>query len=229
MRGRRSHPPLFAVGVLILLAAVAVVWSFSPLADHATPEKLAEFIGTWRNNPWAPLVMIGVFIASGLVFFPLVILMIATAMTFGPLQGIFISLSGALCSGALSYAIGYALGKKRFRNAMGPLAERIRRYAKDTGIAGMTVIHFLPIAPFSVVNMGIGALHVPFAIFMGGIFLALLPGAVIRSFLGDAIVQLWQEPDAQNVLYIGSGLAAWLVVVIVTHKLTRRWQKKHMR
>jgi phospholipase D1/2 len=223
----RLRSPLFVVVVLMMLAALALVWSLSPLAEHASPEKLAAFMAELRDNPLAPLLMIGVFIVSGLLFFPLVIVMIATAMTFGPLEGIFISLSGALCSGAVSYTIGHLVGRKRFRSAMGPIAERIRRYAADIGVAGMTVIHFLPIAPFSVVNMGIGALHVPFPIFVTGIFLALLPGAIIRSFLGDAIVRLWHNPDAQSILYISAGLLAWLVVVILTHRFAQRWRRKH--
>lgn len=216
-------PGIIVVGLIIF----GVIWEFSPLAAYATPEKIAEVARNFAQKPMAPFIMVGLFVLSQLIFFPLIIMTLATAMVFGPIEGILISLTGASISAAIAYGAGLAFGKYGLKRMIGPVCERIRSYIEGTGIVGMIALRFVPAAPYSIVNIALGVLSIPFTTYIAGSFLALLPGCIIRSFLGGAITDLWENPDAKNVGVVAIGIGVWLLMVITCHVFVNRWRKKH--
>lgn len=219
------QPLLVLLGFALLMAVVALLWQFTPLAAYDTPEKAAALMADFRDNPRAPFIMVGVFIVAGICFFPLTILTVATAMTFGAVQGILISLAGSLCSAALLYGFGHFVGGVRLRRWLGPVCEKIQGKLERGGAIGIMALRFVMVVPFSVVNMSFGIVGVAFVTFMAGTFLALLPGAIIRAILGDAIMEFWNHPDPKNIAYLAAGLAGWIAVIAASHFLARRLQQ----
>ena len=70
--------------------------------------------------------MVAVFVAGGLVAFPVVILIAATAAAFGPWFGFLYATMGVLASALATYALGAQFGQRALRNVMGPRLDRIR-------------------------------------------------------------------------------------------------------
>lgn len=219
----------FLIPGIILLGLVifGFIWEFSPLKEYADPEKASAVVRQFSSYPAAPFIMVGIFVISQLAFFPLIIMTLTTAMVFGPVEGIFISLAGASISAAITYFIGFGLGKYGLKKMMGPVCTKVRSYIEGTGIAGMIALRFVPVAPYSIVNIALGVLSIPFLTYISGSFLALLPGCIIRSFLGGAITDLWDKPDAHNLGIVACGIFLWLSVVFITHLFVSRWRKRH--
>ena len=211
-----------ALGFVVLLIAIGLFWHYSPWAEEITAERVAGKMQNFKDHDGAAFIMIGVFILGGLCFFPLTALTIATAMTFGPFQGIAISLMGAICSAVVTYGLGFLLGKTRLRKWMGPLCDRLQKSVESTGVLGMTALRFVLVVPYTAGNMALGVLRVHFPTFIAGSFLALIPGAIIRSVIGDAMMDFWREPNANNTTYIIVGCTAWLLIVISSHALARK-------
>lgn len=213
-------------GLCVLTALLAAVWHWTPVSDYAEPERVAAWMKSIRHDPWAYVIVVGVYVVSVLVLFPLTILTLATAMTFGALEGLVVSMVAALCAASFGYAIGHGIGKKPLFKYGGRVVRHVRDLIRRNGFMGVLVVHLMPVAPFAVVNLSMGALPAPYRTFLAGTFMALLPGAVIRSFLGGAIMHVWRNPDAKSITQIGMGLLAWLGVVIASHMLSRRIQHR---
>ena len=72
-----------------------------------------------RASPWAPLCVIGVFVASGLALVPVTLMIALTAALFGPVAAVPLSLTGALASGAVTFGLGRVLERRVVREIAG--------------------------------------------------------------------------------------------------------------
>ncbi len=152
---------------LIPLAFIAltVAWQFPPLSDIASPEKIGPMLRALAEEPWAPLLVMGVYIVGGLIAFPVLILIAATAATFGPVAGLAYAAAGSLASAAVTYAVGLALGRDTLRSVIGPRLKRVQRRIVSGGVLAIAAIRLVPIAPFTVVNLVAGASDIRFGAF----------------------------------------------------------------
>lgn len=227
----KEKPRFVAIpaAILAVLLTLGLIWEFSPLAAYASPDQIAKMVGEFADQPHAAFMMVGVIIAAQLLCMPLIVVTLATAMAFPPLEGILISLAGACTSAAITYGIGYTLGGHGLRRWLGPTLQKIRNQLMDTGIVGLIVLRFIPVAPYSVMNVALGVMAIPFVTFMTACFLELLPGCAIRAYLGGAISELWKKPDAHNFAVVGAGVAVWIAVVALTHWAGKKYKQKHAR
>src|SRR5205823_8127768 len=84
--GARARLIGVALGV-VALAALALAWRFTPLREWLAFDRLVEFGIGLREEAWAPVAVMLTFIGGGLVAFPLLVLIAATALVFGPWLG----------------------------------------------------------------------------------------------------------------------------------------------
>ena len=70
--------------VPLAFIALAIAWQFPPLSNIASPDQIGPMLRALAAEPWAPLLVLGVYIVGGLVAFPVLILIAATAAAFGP-------------------------------------------------------------------------------------------------------------------------------------------------
>lgn len=228
---RRVKPRHMAVplSLIVLLVAAGVLWELTPLAEYASADKIASLARRFSAQPYAPYAMIGIIILSQLVFMPLIVMTLATAMVFGPIEGIVISLAGACTGATITYGIGHFFGRRRLRDLMGPVLNKVKARIEDTGIAGLIALRFVPVAPYSVVNIALGVFGIPYAVFITASFLELLPGCVIRSFLGGAISDLWRNPDRRSITIVAVGIICWACIVLATHFGAQKWKAAQKR
>src|SRR5690606_34906622 len=104
------------------------------------------------------------------------------------------SLTGAMGSGLVGYAIGNAVGRtaleRRFPRAM----DAVQRYAGREGAASVAVLRLVPVAPYSVVNLCAGAAGVPLRGYLGGTRAGLVPGALAVSFAEESVTRFLRDP-----------------------------------
>ncbi|MBI1276058.1 hypothetical protein GC177_08815 [bacterium] len=229
-----SIPPRYRrwVRLAMVVAAIcmlALVWKVTPLADYATPEHIRPLLESVRSTAWAVPAAIGIYTIAMLCFFPHMAMSAAVVLIFPPLEAICICMAGSLISASIGYGIGRRLGLRSARALVGDAAQKVSGYAKKGGVLGIALLRMLPIAPYMVVNLALAMLEVPFFVFLAGTFFGALPGAIIASLLGYSALELWENPSPENLMMVGGGVLAWLVVVAGSHLANRQWQRRKLR
>ena len=137
MGKRLKARPLRRLAKVIVAGAVMValmlVWRFTPLASLARPDTIQQWLAAIAQAPAAPLLVIAAFVGGGLVVFPVVVLIAATAAAFGPWLGFVYAFAGALASAVVTYAVGAAIGREALESVLGARLERVRRAVVERG------------------------------------------------------------------------------------------------
>jgi uncharacterized membrane protein YdjX (TVP38/TMEM64 family) len=214
---------------LALLAAAAVValllFGFSRLdvgmADIA--ERVGVGIESLAGSPWrVPLVLI-VFVAASVVSVPILALIGATVVTLGPVLGFACSAVGTLLAGTATFGVGRLIGRKPLKRLLGAKLDALEQRISKRGIIAVALIRKVPIAPFTFVNMIIGALGVRYRDFILGTALGMLPGIAAFAFVSDRAIDAWREPTPQNIALIAAAIVLWISVVFgIQWMLNRR-------
>jgi len=213
---------MLGFGILIALLGLAAAWRWTPLGEWLDVDVLSDYIAAFRGSPSAPVVVIGAFLLGGLLVVPVTLLVVVTALAFGPIQGFVYSLIGSTLSAVMIYAAGNALGRNTVRRLAGSRLNRLSKRLGERGIITITVLRMLPVAPFSVVNLVAGASHIRFRDFTIGTVLGLLPGIVAINFFVDRVGATFQKPGLGSAL----ALAAIVIVIALGAIWLRRWAMK---
>lgn len=200
---------LLAVVAVGIVAATAA-WRFTPLAAWASPEHVASWLDRFEAAAWAPLVTIAAFVVGGLVLFPLLLLIAATAMVFDPPAALGCSLVGALANASVTYAVGAKLLRGTVHRALGDRMTRVSALLARGGIVAVTVARTLPLAPFSVLNVAAGSIGVRFRDYLIGTALGVAPGMLAVTAFGRQLRNLLSEPTPAGVaLLVAVALCLW--------------------
>jgi phospholipase D1/2 len=219
-----SLAKIIATGILIL--AVVFAWHFTPLSALAQPDNIRQWLLDIAEIPWAPLIVLAIFILGGLVVFPVMLLIAATAAAFGPWLGFALAGIGAIASAMVTYGIGAAIGREAVETVMGPRLHRVRRSIAERGVLAVAAIRLVPIAPFTLVNLVAGASKIPFADYLFGTIIGMAPGLILMSALGHQLWSIVSEPTLTNILLFTLAVLAWLTVSIGAQALLLRWRRR---
>lgn len=212
---------LFAIGL-------ALLWTLTPISQYTDTEMLREYLQMIRGSPFAPLWLVGLYILCALIFFPVTVLSGAVILLFGGLLGFVYATIGGVIGALVGYGVGYKAGLKRLRKTF-PKVDKTVNAVHESGVIGMTVIRMIPIAPFSVVNMVLGAINVPVGTFIAGTVLGMASGKVILALFGDTIIEVFTDPTPRKTGIAIFALIAWCVIVWLCNKFARQWQSKHQK
>jgi uncharacterized membrane protein YdjX (TVP38/TMEM64 family) len=195
--------------ILFALAALALAWRYTPLREWINVESLVHLSDRFESSPFAPLIVIGGFVLGGLVVMPVMVLIAATGIVFGPWLGMLYSLLGATLSAVFVYGIGREVGRDAVRRVAGRRINDLSRRIAKRGLLAMLFVRIVPVAPFSIINLVAGASHLGFRDFLIGTILGLLPGTILISFFVDRIVAavLHPGPVTFALLALVSGVA----------------------
>jgi uncharacterized membrane protein YdjX (TVP38/TMEM64 family) len=207
---------------LLILVGLAAAWRWTPLANWLDVVTLVEWVRPLRDHPLTPLLVMGAYLVGGLVVAPITVLIMATAVAFGPLLGFTYSLLGCLVSAMLTYGIGSLLGRETVRRFAGAQVSRLSRRIARHGLSAILIVRILPVAPFTVVNVIAGASEVRFRDFVLGTLLGMLPGLLVMTLFGDRLESAIRDPKAENFIILALLVGA---LVLVTAWLSRRFVK----
>jgi phospholipase D1/2 len=200
------------VVALILLAAVAAAWRWTPLREWVSLQSLVGMARGLEGSPIAAVAVLAGYVIAGLLLVPVTVLIVATGVVFGPLLGGVYALLGALLSAAVTYGIGRRLGRNAVRRLAGRRLNRITRRLAKKGTLAIAVIRLLPIAPFSVVNVVVGASHIRLRDFLLGTAIGMAPGIAATVVFVDRITAAVTDPGPATFAAV-AGLAAVLAAV----------------
>lgn len=204
---------------LLVLAGLAYLWRWSPLAESIQPRRAIEMLQPFVDHPLAPAAVLGAFVVGGLTMAPVTVLMLLTAMLFGPWVGGMLNMAGALLSAWALYGVGSLLGRSTVRTVAGTKLDRLSRRLSKQGFLGVVAVRLVPVAPYSVVNLAAGAFRIRLRDFMVGTAVGMAPGTLALAFFGGSLRDLVLHPDPVRLVWL---LGAAVALVALTFWLRNR-------
>lgn len=220
----RSATPTRLVVAVIAIIALVLAWKITPLSEYATPEKVVPLLEKVKNTAWAFPTGMAAYVLGTLIFFPHMIMTATVVIVFPPVEAFLIAMLGSLVSCMIGFFAGKQLGQDSLRAMTGRYADKIAHYADKGGLIGLTLLRLVPIAPYTVVNLALGMMNVPFWRLMGATALGMLPGTAVSVLLGQSALSFWKHPDTHNMLLLGGGLLAWILIIVLSHLAAKHWQ-----
>jgi phosphatidylserine/phosphatidylglycerophosphate/cardiolipin synthase-like enzyme/uncharacterized membrane protein YdjX (TVP38/TMEM64 family) len=210
------------IGAAVLLGALALASRYTPLGEYVTVRNLLEAGEAVRASAWAPLAIIGAYVALGFAVVPLTVLIAITAALYSPWVAIPLSLTGALASGAATFAVGRTLTRGAVHGIAGRRIGALSRRLRKRGLLAVLLVRLLPVAPYTIVNIVAGASRIRWRDFLLGTALGLLPGLVLTSAFVDRAIAAIISPSPRTI-----ALLVLIVVAIValTVALRRRLER----
>jgi uncharacterized membrane protein YdjX (TVP38/TMEM64 family) len=218
--GKDGKPRMYLLpGAIILALALTAAWRLTPLSEWLDFQTLTEWGQTIGDSVYAPLLVIAAFTIGGLVMFPVTVLILVTALVFGPVIAFIYSLVGSACSGALTFGLGRLMGRETVRKLSKGRLNRLSRLLSRRGLLAVTAVRIIPIAPFTVVNLVAGATHIRFRDFFLGTLLGMTPGILAITIFEKGLESAIREPQAKNfIILLVILLSIWGVIWLL-----RRW------
>ncbi|MFC0269731.1 TVP38/TMEM64 family protein [Kushneria aurantia] len=214
--------------VITLMAALGGFWQWLVMGDSLNAEKLEQLLSetiSLRHTWWAPPLLMVIYPVGSLVLFPLTILVGATGLIFGPWWGLFYAVAGTMVASSATWLLGRMLGRDLLEKYGG---ERIRKLADSIsryGIRTMILFNLLPLAPFTFTNMIAGAARMPYATYMIGSLIGILPGLAAVTIAGSRLGELLRSRSMGDLLWLGVAIAAVIGLAALTRWIMSRRQR----
>ncbi len=215
---RGAMAALVGSGVLLLLAlalfGAASKWTF--LGSLLDPRPWMGTAVAGASAPTVLLAVVGGYLLAGLLVLPVTLIIVETAVLFGPWWGFLLAWIGAMASAVAFYWLGRLAGRHRVRRLPGYWLDRLGRWVARRGILAIVVARVVPLAPFSVVNVVAGASRVPFRDYVIGTMVGMTPGIALMTALGDQVGRTLRERSLANVALLvlvaaTTALAGWAI------------------
>lgn len=206
-------------GAIGIIAALALAWRYTPLADVFTAENVTGWARDFAGRWWAPLAIMFAYTPASVVMFPRPLITLAAVVAFGPWLGFTYSMTGIVLSAAIAYYAGTLMDRDTVRRIAGERLNRLSNILRQRGLVAMTAVRLVPLAPFVVESLVAGAIRIKLADFVGGTFFGLLPGVLAATVFGGQIEAALTDPSKINyALVIGV-----VILLLVASILVRRW------
>ena len=201
-----------ALAVLVVCGLILAAWTWIPFAaldlrDVST--RLQPHRHAWYALP----MVMAVFVVLAMV--PVVLLIAATGLAFGPILGPLYAMAGCLASASVGFAIGRWMGRRRVEQLGGDRIARVTRTLKRNGTLAVFFVRKVP-APFTLANIVVGASSVAYRDFIIGTLLGMGAFVVALAGFGYQLTKALRSPSPET--WIGAGLfvgvpltLAWLI------------------
>ncbi|OXJ25623.1 hypothetical protein CFB82_38340 [Burkholderia sp. HI2714] len=223
------HRPLtarfLALGLAVLLvAALALAWRFTPLGERVNVASLAHALATLAQRPAAPALLLAGYVVAATFAVPVTLLITATGLVFGAWPGVAYAAVGSMAAAAANYGIGRWLGRDAVRRLAGARANRLSEHIGRRGVLAMAVLRLLPIAPFTVVNLVAGASHIGLRDYLVGTAIGMLPGIVLTVTFAHQLTAALSHPRPGAFAWLAAIGLALVGVSVLLVRVLRRWR-----
>ncbi len=212
----------FAI-VLIAAMLLAVLWRWSPLNQWLNIDTLLQAVDFIRESPMTTPVVLTIYVVGSCLMFPITLMILATALSFGPFTGFALAFSGSLLGGLASYLLGRWLGRDVVQKLAGNKLNRLSRKIAKRGWLAIALVRVVPIAPYTIINMVAGATHISARSFLIGTGIGMGPGIMAIMIFSGGLEQVLRQPSWSSLaLGLTALLAGGLVLLFGRRWLTRK-------
>jgi phospholipase D1/2 len=218
---RNGRGPAWGKLALIaaVIAALAALWHYSPLAEIVSAENAIAWAKDFGQRPWAPYVVGLAYTPACFVLFPRPLITLAAVVAFGPWLGFTVALSGVVFSAAVTYLAGMRMRRDTVRRLAGEKLDRMVDVLRRHGLLAMTLLRLVPLAPFAIEGIVAGAVRLKLWHLLVGTAIGMLPGTLATTVFGDQIEAAFSEGRGVN-WWVIAGVVA---VLVAGGFAVRRW------
>ena len=227
----RRLPPkvLFRFGLLVAFGVISLlVLLATPVRDHLTQENVVSFFEQVGQTWWAPLLLLGAFLAVSLMGLPVSPIVVGGGVTFGAFVGAGYNMLGLFLGAAASFFLGKYLGRDFVVHMAGDRLKQVELAFERSGFWPLVQSRFLPI-PFSIINYGAALAGAKTPLFLLSTAIGLAPTTLMHTFFASMIFRSSNNEERLRwtVLY----LSCWGALAILTSIPTLRqaWRRRAVR
>lgn len=212
--------------ILVALASLAALWHFTPLHAWLNVPRLVTLLHHAGGAREAPVILWLAYLIGGLVFFPVTILIVVTAVAFGPPMSLAYAFLGCLSSASLNYLLGRLIGKRALDRMAGSRWRELRHRLRRQGLSAMIAVSLVPIAPFTLVTASAGALKIRYRDLLIGTGIGVSPGILGVTLFTNSLTQTVSHPAALQIVMLGALAAALAALILwIRHWLSQEETK----
>ena len=160
----------------------------------------------------APLLFMGIYAISTVLFLPGAVLTIAGGVLFGPIWGTFYSLTGATIGAAMAFLIARYLASDLVSRKIGGRLKQLVDGVEAEGWRFVAFVRLVPLFPFNLLNYTLGLTRIRLFHYVVTSYICMLPGAIAYTYLGYAGLQAGGM--SRSITGLGSSLAAFLPRIV---------------
>ena len=215
--------------VAVVLAFVAVPLAAATIAAVLRPDvsfevsRLADWAAPHRYAWYAMPVVVIVFVALGLALVPVLLLIAATGLAFGPWLGPVYAMAGCLASASMGFAIGRLTGLHRIERLGGDNVARLLRALERNGTLAVFLFRKVP-APFMLTNVVAGAARIRYRDFIVGTLLGMMAIVIALAGFGYQLTKVLDDPSPERVALAAIGVAIPLTLAWLINRVMRQRQ-----
>mgnify|MGYP001249762286 CR=1 FL=1 len=163
-----------------------------------------------RYGDLAPVIYMLLFAVLPAFFFPVAVLAFAGGLLFGLLWGSVYTFIGAVINCALMFFLARRIGREKIR----ALVQRklpsvwLKKAGGRKGFLLLIILRLIPAVPYNLINYAFGLTEMPFAAYMLGSAIGIIPGTLVFINIGDKALDV-TSPS----FWIALGLLVLLLVV----------------
>lgn len=216
----RTRTWIRLAAALLFLGLVAAAWQWTPLKSLIDPPKISAWIEPHRHAWYALPLVAAAFVALGLVMFPVLMMILATGLAFGPWLGSLYAAAGCLASASVGFAIGRRAGMRRVERIAGPRVRKLSRTLERNGTLAVFVMRKVP-APYMLANIIVGASPVTYRDFLLGTALGMGPMIIALAGFGYQLSRVVKEPTVGGIAAAVAFLTAPLGLALLINRLLK--------
>lgn len=204
---------------ILVIAALAAAWRYTPVADYLTFERIAGWARWVREMPWAPAIAIGIYTPAAFIMFPRPLLTLFTVIAFGPWLGFAYGMTGIMLSALATYYAGRVMRPDTVERLGGEAGEQVKKALRKHGVLAMFGLRIVAVAPFAVESIIAGAARVKVWEYSLGTFLGMAPGVLATTVFGNQIAAALEDASKINYWIVG----AVVVLFVAMTWAVKRW------
>lgn len=211
----------------ILVATAVVVVVLAVRSDASFPrdlEGVRELFAslTPHRTAWYALpVIAALYVTLGLILVPVLLLVAATGLVFGPVLGPVYALAGCFTSASAGFAIGRWTGYERIQKIGGRRVADLHDALERNGTLAVFVMRKVP-APFMLANIVAGASRVRYRDFLIGTILGMGAFVVALAGFGYQLSETFRNPSWQTALVAAAFLTVPLTLAWFINRALKR-------
>ncbi len=222
-RGVGVRRVIHVVGAILVAAIMlALLWTHTPLKDMITRDNAAAIADSFSGYWWAPLVVILAYTPASFIMFPRWLITMTAVLAFGPWKGFVYAMTGVILAGIATFAPGRLVNRETIRRLSGQKMKPVMKFMEKRGLVAVALVRLVPVAPFPVVNLAMGAMRVKLWHFVLGTFIGMLPGMLAATVLSDQLAAALEDPARVNFWMIGAALLALGTLAYFGQRVLRR-------
>ena len=227
--GEDERPPArrriaWWLALLFLVLGMAAAWRWTPLGEWLDTDTVLAAATQAKGMPATPLIVLAAYLVASLIALPITLLILVTMLAFGPWHGFAYAVAGCLLGAAAGYGAGHLLGRDAVRRLAGRRINELSRRIARRGLLAIVAVRFLPVAPFTVINLVAGASHIRLRDFVIGTAIGMTPGIAAIALFTDRIVASLEAPGAVNFVM----LAVVIALITAAAYVASRWLRRRV-